>query len=236
MAGAAAVSGLGLWSRPVRAARRHVLLLGDSMIAGAVGRVLEQRLRGELGWKTTRQGKTSSGLARPDFYDWIAEGRRAREAAAPVDAVVVMLGGNDAQGLYRPKKTRPTPDAKWIRWGQPEWMPEYRERVRAFCEAVTAGDEQLFWIGMPVMGVSRLHARMQELNALFVEEMGRRDATFIDIWPTLADDAGDFVERKALAEGQPKTRIRAHDGIHLNTAGATLVVDEALPIMKARLG
>ena len=42
--------------------------------------------------------KVSSGLARPDFFDWPAHLRRQLPAVDP-DIVVVTFGGNDAQGM-----------------------------------------------------------------------------------------------------------------------------------------
>jgi len=234
VAGAAAGLTTALRSRPAAADTPRVLLLGDSMIKGAVGRFLENELEDTHGWSVVRQGKTSSGLSRPDYYDWISEGAKARKAGAPFDGVVTMFGGNDAQGLYKLKADRDNENDKWIRYGEAGWDDEYRRRINAFADAVTADGEHLFWIGMPVMGPSRLHDRMAELNVIYRGEMAvRPKAEFIDIWRTLADNQGNYSDH--AGHGDNKRRIRAHDGIHLNGNGAMLVVREVVPVMQKHL-
>ena len=53
--------------------RKKILILGDSMIAGGVGLFLENGLRKVHGHEVRRKGKSSTGLARPDFFSWPKE-------------------------------------------------------------------------------------------------------------------------------------------------------------------
>jgi uncharacterized protein len=223
--GLAAAAGAALLPKPARAAetagevaRTRILIVGDSMIAGGVGLFLENGLRKVHGYEVRRKGKSSTGLARPDFFAWPKEAQKQVDEFAP-DAAVVMFGGNDVQGLRMP-------DKGWITWPEPEWPDEYARRVNAFADIVAAGGKPLFWIGMPVMRPEKFHARVQRVNTIYRAEMAiRPGAHFIDIWRLLADDDGDYTDRLD-ADGEPggkKVRVRAGDGIHLSVAGAQRV-------------
>lgn len=209
----------------------RVLVIGDSMIAGGFGLFLARALGEQRGYDVTRRGKSSSGLARPDFFDWIAEAKRL-VGDTPFDATVVMFGGNDVQGLWMGK-------GEWIRWEDEGWSEEYARRINALADVVAPDGQQLFWIGMPVMRPSKFHARVQRVNTIYRAEMAiRPGATFVDIWSVLADEDGEYADHiyvdppgspeadaEAPAEDAPKPKrkkvlVRAGDGIHLTVAGA----------------
>lgn len=208
--------------KPAKDAQR-VLLLGDSMIAGAFGIFLERTLLEGHGLYVRRKGMTSSGLSRPDFYDWMKEGPRACERSSP-DVVVVMFGGNDAQGLWMGKKA-PSP---WIRWQEAAWTHEYRRRVSSFIDSVQGEERAVEWVGMPVMGNDRLYERMIHINRIYRGELAiRRRAHFIDTWPLLSGPRGEF--RAKLEIDGERVRMRSHDGVHLTPAGANRMVEHVVP-------
>jgi len=202
----------------------RVLVVGDSMIAGGLGLYLARGLGEEHGYDVTRRGKSSSGLARPDFFDWMHEAR-ALVGDTPFDATLVMFGGNDVQGLYMGKGASDTKDP-WIRWQEDGWAAEYAARVAALAEIFAPADQQMFWVGMPVMRPAKFHARMERVNTIFRAEMAiRRTSKFIDIWGLLADEEGEYADRISLEPDAgearvKKVRVRAGDGIHLTVAGA----------------
>ena len=193
---------------------KKILILGDSMIAGGVGLFLENGLRKEHGYNVHRKGKSSTGLARPDFFSWPKEARAQVDAFAP-DAVVAMFGGNDVQGLYMGK-------GQWITWPEVGWSAEYARRVNAFADIVAPDGRPLFWIGMPVMRPEKFLVRVQRVNTIYRAEMAiRPGGRFIDIWRLLADEDGEYADRLDV-DGLPggKTeRVRAGDGIHLRVPG-----------------
>ena len=197
---------------------KKILILGDSMIAGAVGLFLENGLRKQHGYQVRRKGKSSTGLARPDFFSWPKEAKAQIDAYAGdgPDAVVAMFGGNDVQGLYMGK-------GEWVTWPEPGWSAEYARRVNAFADIVAPGGRPLFWIGMPVMRPEKFHVRVQRVNTIFRAEMAiRPGGRFIDIWRLLADADGDYTDRLDIdgVPGGKTERVRAGDGIHLSVAGA----------------
>ena len=88
-----------------------VYIAGDSD-AGAFGPSLMSLLDDTGVVDTTLDYKVSSGLARPDFYDWPAHLRQVIPKANP-QVVVVTFGGNDAQDILIDGRATP--------WGRPEW-------------------------------------------------------------------------------------------------------------------
>jgi hypothetical protein len=211
-------------------ARKKILIVGDSMIAGGLGLFLENGLRKVHGHEVRRKGKSSTGLARPDFFSWPKEAQ-AQLASFTPDAVVAMFGGNDVQGLYMGK-------GAWVTWPEPEWPVEYARRVNAFADLVAPDGRPLFWIGMPVMRPEKFHVRVQRVNTIYRAEMAiRPGARFIDIWRLLADADGNYSDRIDI-DGLPggKTeRVRAGDGIHLSVAGAHRVEAHVRAIVQETL-
>lgn len=223
-----AIAGLGLVPGRARAGSK-ILMIGDSMIAGGFGLFLAQDLEREHGYQVDRRGKSSTGLARPDFHDWISVGAAARNEARP-SAVICMFGGNDGQGLYMGKTANP----EWIRYGEPDWTTEYRRRVNAFADAVTTAGERLFWIGMPPMRLDRLRDRVAHMNGIYEAEMALRpNARFVPIWDALAID-GRYSDHVEI--GGKRTRVRTGDGVHITTAGAHYLADFVRPFIAGLLG
>ncbi len=211
---------LPLVPRVVRAGNKRILLVGDSMIAGGLGLFLARDLEKTYGYETQRKGKSSTGLARPDFFNWMKEAKKQVEAFPNADGTVVMFGGNDVQGL------KMGPGDNWIRWHEDGWRDEYARRVTAFADILAPAGQHLFWIGMPVMRPEKFHLRVQRVNTIFRAEMAiRRGGHFIDIWRLLSDDKGNYTDRVVIEPGKKRVRVRAGDGVHLSIAGAHLIAD-----------
>lgn len=233
-AGLLTASGFTSRSAQASADGPRVLIAGDSMIAGGFGVFLEQALRKDYNYDVTRRGKSSTGLARPDFFNWIKEGERLVERG-PYDLSIVMFGGNDVQGLYMGRDT-------WIRWPDPGWAEEYARRVNALCDILAPTGQYIYWVGLPIMRPEKFRSRCEKVNGIYRTEMAERPgATFIDTWGLLADEDGNYADRIALeppadAGVRPKrVRVRAGDGIHLSPAGAhhlkAYVLQFLLPVL-----
>lgn len=231
IAGVASVNVLGA-SASARAAEpeagpvRRVMVIGSSMIVGALGRGIADSLA-ERGYETERRSKSASGLSRPDFYDWPKEVRDAMRSFEP-DATVVMFGGNDAQGIW----TRSDP--KWIRFTESHWPAGYAARVAELADLLTEGGQRLCWLGAPRMGIGSLDDRMQLLNALYAQQMAiRPNGKFIPTAPALADDRGRYA--RSLRIDGDMVEVRTHDGVHVTMAGARRVVRYVTPKIDAFL-
>jgi len=211
-----------------------ILVVGDSMIAGAFGVFLERALKKDYAVPVRRKGKSSSGLARPDFHDWHEAANEIVGAWKP-EASVVMFGGNDVQGLYMGK-------GEWVRWQDEGWDEEYARRIDAFCDILAPAGERIFWVGMPVMRPAKFHARVQRVNVIYRARMAARTgATFVDAWDVLADENGEYADKIVIGASEDgtaakKIRVRAGDGIHLSPAGANVLRDHVLSVLETELG
>ncbi|HWB73293.1 MAG TPA: DUF459 domain-containing protein [Nannocystaceae bacterium] len=234
MAMLAASSAALLPARARAAGSPKILVLGDSMIAGAFGVFLERALKKEYAVPCKRAGKSSSGLARPDFYDWHERAEAVCGAWKP-EASVVMFGGNDVQGLYMG-------DGEWIRWQDEGWAEEYGKRIDKLCDLLAPAGEPIFWVGMPVMRPTKFHERVKRVNTIYAERLAlRKGGKFVDTWALLADEDGKYADKIPIGtnpDGTPgkKVRVRAGDGIHLSPAGANVLRDHVLAILEAELG
>ena len=127
MSGALCV--LSLLVAPVRAypgdppTAPRALIIGDSNIYGHLGKSLQSSLRA-LGFQVHREGRPTSGLARPDFYDWMGRADTLIKEHQP-HVVLMMFGGNDGQRLEPTEKA----DDR-IHWKEEAgWREAYAERV-----------------------------------------------------------------------------------------------------------
>ena len=165
-----------------------------------------------LGYTIVRRGFPSAGLSRPDFRDMKAEIPRA-PIGPGTDAVLLYLGGNDAQHLWlRPQERNGRSDA-WIKWSDKEWSTVYEGRARALIDAVCSRGARTVVVLPPADVVDpKMQRRLERVRTLqdraaSASKCGRSVAT--------TGDAGQFEESK--------TPLRGPDGVHMTAAGASRV-------------
>ena len=166
--------------------------------------------------------RLSSGLTRPDFYDWPARIVEVMSTDDP-DAVVLMYGGNDAQALVVDGQiTRPFSDT---------WVGEYSARVSHMMDLVTTDpDRLLIWVGQPIMRDPDFDQKMVELNKIYAAEAATRDRVrYVDTRSLFRGPDGGF-SRYVIDEAGQRTDVRLTDGVHLSTIGgrwlSQLLLDE----------
>lgn len=210
---------------------QKVLILGDSLAATGFGVLLERKLDADPRVHCFRRGKSASGLARPDFFDWMDESKRHVEWRDP-DLVVVILGGNDGQDLVPAKR------GKRVLWEADGWPAAYRERLDAFLAGVGAPKRKVLWLGLPPMGLRSLERKLTLIRGVqreAVEALGE-SARYMDTAPLFTDEQGALIER-AHVEGRPRSEvIRADDGIHLTMEGGQYFADAVFPVVMELLG
>lgn len=200
----------------------RLLILGDSD-AGAFGPYLET-LMGETGIVTTALDyKVSSGLARPDFFDWPAHMAATVPAADP-DIIVVTFGGNDAQALTDTSGAVLVGVPSGQADGDVEWRAEYARRVGAVMDYLTADGRSLVWVGIPNAADPDFTARLRVQDEAVRAEVAKRPGVrFVDTWQRFSGIEGGYAEfRVDPRDGQGKD-VRADDGFHLNTNGAEIL-------------
>lgn len=217
---------------PSAADPAELLILGDSD-AGTFGPYLKTLLDATGIVTTTVDYKVSSGLARPDFFDWPAHMREVVPQVNP-DIVVVTFGGNDAQGLRNL-------DESWAVAREPsaddtEWREEYGRRVGETMDYLLEGNRTLIWVGIPNDDNPEVTARMQVQDEVVRAEVAKRpNVIFIDTWNRFSginDGWAEFVVDPRDGIGKD---VRADDGFHLNENGAEILALDIAEAVKSDL-
>ncbi len=203
---------------PTKDAPLKLWMGGDSM-AVALGGSLS-RLASATGVITPElDARSSTGLTRPDYFDWPTE--LAAIAAKQPDVIVVIFGANDSQGLR-------APDGKIFQPKSEGWRAEYRRRVGEAMDAVAGANRLVIWVGQPAMEADGFAARMAELNAIYREEAAKRQGIlFFDSWPLFVDASGKYNAFLPDEDGAIQ-EMRQGDGVHLSLAGANRLADAIL--------
>jgi hypothetical protein len=199
--------------------KAKVFIVGDSD-AGTFGPYLQELLDGTRIVETTLDYKVSSGLARPDFFDWPAE-IEAKLPEVDPDIVVATFGGNDAQGLAVGSGEFVIGDPVA---NEAEWVAEYQARVGAVMDQLLADGRTLIWVGIPNDDNPDVTARMAiQDRAAKAAAAERPEVVFIDTWKRFSGRDGGWAEFVIdPRDGQGKD-VRADDGFHLNQTGAEIL-------------
>jgi len=210
-----------------------VLVVGDSG-AGTFAPYLNTLLDETGIVETTVDYKVSSGLARPDFFDWPAHLAETLPAAEP-DIVVVTFGGNDGQGLALLDGSFPG------EWNDPvsdeaAWSEEYERRAGEVMDLLLDGDRAVIWVGIPNDDSADVTARMSvQDTAAKAAAAERPDVVFVNTWDLFSGRTGNWAEYVVdPRDGQGKD-VRADDGFHLNENGAEILALDIADVVRAEL-
>ncbi|TPV94585.1 MAG: DUF459 domain-containing protein [Myxococcales bacterium FL481] len=202
----------------------RVLLVGDSLIATGFGVLLEKRLDAHPHIRCFRRGKSASGLARPDFFDWMSEAKRQVKNRKP-DLIVVVMGGNDGQDLTHKRKK-----SSRVRWKSEGWEAAYRERVDALTDVLLDGNQRkLLWLGLPFMDLRSLERKLvtiREVQQAAVAARGEM-ASYVDTTSLLGDGSEGLPEYVRVRKR--KHKLRDDDGIHFTMSGSQYFADKVYP-------
>ncbi|MEP1126540.1 MAG: GDSL-type esterase/lipase family protein [Ilumatobacter sp.] len=216
---------------PTSANPAKVYIVGDSD-AGTFGPYLETLLAGTLVTTTELNYKVSSGLARPDFFNWPLELEQKLPEVDP-DIVVVTFGGNDSQGLSLPQ------DELEFVIGDPldneaEWTEEYQRRAGAVMDLLLEDDRHVIWVGIPNDDNPDVTAKLAiQDRAVKAAAAERPDVVFVDTWTRFSGRDGGWAEFVIDPRDNTGKDVRADDGFHLNQNGAEiLAIDIAIEVQK----
>ena len=200
-----------------------IWVVGDSLTEQIGPAIRDRTGRPGVAATTEHEFHYSSGLTRPDFFDWQAQVEQLRAQHDP-DVWVAMYGANDAQDIR-------SPDGRFLPLGSEEWEAIYRDRVGALMDAMIGDGQQVIWIGQPIMRSAEFDERMQYLNSLYAAEAGERDQViYLDTVPLFATPEGAYADYLPVEGGQ-LAQMRLSDGIHLTRAGAERVATAVLGLL-----
>lgn len=200
-----------------KSAPQRVLIVGASSIQEELGIALEHAIEQYQGIETMRLGKISSGLARPDYYDWNSKIKELLADFKP-DLVVAQWGGNDCQSLS---------DASGkvvANYDTPAWDAEYTRRIEAMVELIHSNNANVVLIGMPYMKSRNFSHRIERLNHLTQAAAEKSGAVYLPMWDMTRDSNGNL--RTSIKIDGKQRMMRLSDGIHFSEAGASLVAAE----------
>jgi len=192
-----------------------LIIHGDSMTE-AFGKYLRADLNATGLFAAVHDFRFSSGLARPDYFDWPAHLRETMASQNP-DVVIMMFGANDGQNVK--------PAGTVLEFGSPEWATWYAERVGEAMDIVDRDGRRVYWVSLPNARDAAYANRMKTLNDVFAAEAAKRPGiTYVDAWALFAGEDGSY--QAYLPDAQGTVRLmRQDDGIHLSIFGAHKLSD-----------
>jgi hypothetical protein len=233
VAGAAATptSATAAGPAPTAAAPARVLVVGDSD-AGTFGPYLQMLLDDTEVVQTTVDYKVSSGLSRPDFFDWPGHLRETLPSVDP-QIVVVTFGGNDAQGLSVPSGEFVIQDPVGE---QEEWQAEYTRRALEVLDLLLENGRTVIWVGIPNDDNPDVTERMAVQDGAARAAVAQRPGVqFVDTWARFSGRSGGWAEYVVDPRDGVGKDVRADDGFHLNETGAEILALDIAEIVKGDL-
>ncbi len=207
------------------AAPLRVWLGGDSL-GEYVGSRIQHR-EADLGLtRIELDYRISTGLTRPDYFDWPARLSEVMQAEERPQVLVFMVGGNDTQDMQT--------EGSYLNRNTDEWYAEYRTRVATIMDVVAYPDTQLVWINLPPMK-SSLHQEIAgRINSILGEEAARRPWVSVsDIVPLMSAPNGGFTEFLDEPSGDRTIRARAADGVHITADGSRWIAEAVWAYVEA---
>lgn len=198
-----------------------ILILGDSLVRG-VGKEIAMMIHKTEGGFATVHAKVSSGLARPDFFDWPTELHK-NFVVGKYEVVVVLMGTNDAQSFRHL--------GKFYRFPSKKWDELYQERIVSFMDHACQGAKKVIWLGLPPMKSRSFDQKISHLNHL-VEGAAKAKSCvdYVSLAPILGDGGGRYASFRKVYDRYRRVRLR--DGIHLTRHGGRLVAEELIHSIK----
>ena len=167
----------------------------------------------------------STGLARPDYFDWPAQWANQMVELDP-EVVVLFIGANDHQDMVDAAGQR-------LIEGSESWRDEWRARMIAALDILTTDDRIVYWVTQPPMRDGALDAGVRVINEVADEVLAdRSEVLAIDIWELFGGD-GAYQDRLTGPDGDTIT-ARISDGVHLSRPAASWVADLVFAELDAR--
>lgn len=199
----------------------RIMLLGDSLMED-LGPTTHRLLRHRKGLHFILTAKYSTGLTRPEYFNWPENMENAVAATHP-DIIVFFIGANDGMPIKK--------DGRTIYPNSGEaWRSAYRTKMVELFEIGRRYNCEMIWVGLPPMGsrYAQILAQTAQAQRVGCDEQGIR---FIDTVPILGDENGQF--RTYMTDSRGKAvRLRTKDKEHLSPIGNKLVIEQLLPVLE----
>ncbi len=205
----------------------RVWVAGDSL-AEVPGQGLERAVTPSLDVVGV-ESRLSTGLARPDLYNWYTRIPAATKELG-VKVAVFSFGADDAHDYMAG-----VPEGKTIgALGSPSWDAEYRRRVDGVTRELAARGVYTVWLGLPIPDGPGFRHSFPIVNRILatVAKAHPRTSTYVDTWHLLDDAHGRYTAYLRI-HGK-LTLMRLPDGVHYTPAAGDLVAAQVLKQLRAR--
>jgi len=191
-------------ARPLR-----IWVAGDSL-AQVPGDALERVTKRSL-QVVGVESRLSTGLARPDLYNWFSRVQTAAAALRPKVAVF-SFGADDAHDFM---------------------AGEYRRRVDGVTRELNAKGIYVVWLGLPIPDGPGFKKSFPIVNRILaaVARAHPKTSTYVDTWHMLDDAHGRFAPY--LRVHGKLTLLRLPDGVHYTPAAGDLIAAQVLAQLRA---
>jgi hypothetical protein len=169
--------------------------------------------------------KVSSGLSRPDFFNWPLRLRAQMKSFDP-HVAVAMFGTNDGQSVEY--------QGEVLQFNTPAWLALYHKRVGAAMDILIGTQRrQVWWVGLPIMQSDAFSKVIKVLDSVYKAEAAKRpDVHWVDTYEMFADKSGRYQDYLPGPSGQTEL-MRQSDGIHFSRGGADMAAKVVLDQIKA---
>ena len=196
-----------------------VMWIGGDSMAQVFGSSLETMARQTGLVAPVLDYKISSGLVRPDFYNW-PKRIAAEMASLNPDVAVVIFGANDGQGMKVGGQVYP--------FGSSGWLKIYHERVAMVMDELLTRGREVYWVGQPIARARYFSDNVRTMNTVYQEEALKRPRVhYIDSWSLFTNSWGQYSDYLRDDSGAMEL-MRAADGIHLTRAGGDRLAEVVL--------
>ncbi len=202
--------------------RCRILMVGDSLMED-LGPVTHRAMRQRKGLEFIVSAKFSTGLCRPDYFNWPEHLTEVVEHYHP-DIVIFFLGANDGTPVRVGKRAVPT--------GGEAWQAAYGDKMAEVINIARQSGADVIWVELPAMGgkYSKVLRETQIAQCSYCENNGipilHSDLAFSGEWG-IFEPYGDF--------NGSRTRLRRQDLVHLTKEGNQKLLGLLMPLLEQHL-
>jgi hypothetical protein len=174
------------------------------------------------------ESRLSTGLARPDLYNWFTRFRQVIAQLHPKVAVL-SFGADDAHDYFAGVPAGHTVGPL----GSPSWSAEYGRRVDGVTRELNAAGIYVVWLGLPIPDGPGFKKSFPIVNAVLerVAHAHPQGSVYLDTWHLLDDAHGRYTPY--LRVHGHLTLMRLPDGVHYTSAAGDLIAQDVLTKLRA---
>jgi hypothetical protein len=201
--------------------RYNVFVFGDTLAEGlAAG--LKRLVRGNEQYQVLPRGRSGTGLARPDKYDWNAAVARIIDGQR-IDIAIILIGSNDTSNLS-------TAEARY-NIGSELWREAYAGYVDQLIDQLRANGTAVYWVELPPMAREDYDQSIQLVTEVQRERVYQAEVRYVSIRQQFTDADGAYTDRGTALDGEDR-RLRSRDGIHFIRRGNDKLASFALAMIE----